>query len=52
MGNTRYQIIFTNASFTDMEKLEKNTREKILNELKSLLSFPLNLKKDIKNLKV
>ena len=34
-----------------MEKFEKNTREKILNELKSLSSFPLNFKKDIKNLK-
>ncbi len=51
MGNTIYKIIFTNASFKDIEKLEKNTREKIINELKSLSSFPLNFKKDIKKLK-
>jgi mRNA interferase RelE/StbE len=51
MGGTAYKITFTNASFKDMEKLEKNTRERILTELKSLSDFPLNLKRDIKKLK-
>jgi len=51
MGATTYKIIFTNASFKDIEKLEKNIRERILTELKSLSDFPLNFKRDIKKLK-
>jgi len=51
MGSTTYKIIFTNASFKDIEKLEKNTRERILTELKSLSGFPLNSKRDTKKLK-
>ena len=51
MGGTTYKIIFTNASFKDIEKLEKNTRGSILTELKSLSGFPSNFKSDIKKLK-
>jgi len=49
MGGTAYKIIFTNASFKDIEKLEKNTRDRILTELKLLSGFPF--KRDIKKLK-
>jgi mRNA interferase RelE/StbE len=51
MGSKAYKIIFTNASFKDIEKLGKNTRDRILTELKSLSGFPLNFKRDIKKLK-
>ncbi len=51
MGSTIHKIISTNASFKDVEKLEKNTRKRILTELKSLSGFPLNFKGDIKKLK-
>jgi mRNA-degrading endonuclease RelE of RelBE toxin-antitoxin system len=43
--------MFTNASFKDLERLDKNIRERILTELKSLSSFPLDSKRDIKKLK-
>jgi len=51
MASTPKRIIFTKASFKDIEKLEKNTRDKIITELESLASLPLNFKKDIKKLK-
>jgi len=51
MGSKIYKIIFTNASFKDLERLDKNIRERILTELKSLSSFPLDSKRDIKKLK-
>jgi len=51
MGSKAYEVIFTNASFKDIEKLEKSNRDKIFTELKSISGFPLNFKKDIKKLK-
>ena len=51
MGSTMHKIIFTNASFKDLERLDKNMRERILTELKSLSSSPLDSKRDIKKLK-
>ena len=51
MGSTIYKIIFASASFKDLERLDKNIRERILTELKSLSSFPLDSKRDIKKLK-
>ena len=51
MGSTMCEIIFTNASFKDLERLDKNMRERILTELKSLSSSPLDSKRDIKKLK-
>ena len=51
MGSTIYKIIFTNASFKDIEKLDKKIRGKIITELTSLSRSPLDFKRDIKKLK-
>ena len=51
MGSTIYKIKFTNTSFKDLERLDKSMRERILTELKSLSSSPLDSKRDIKKLK-
>lgn len=52
MGSTTYKIIFTNASFKDIEILDKKIRGKIITELISLSRSPLDFKRDIKKLKV
>jgi mRNA interferase RelE/StbE len=51
MGSITYKIKFTNASFKDLEGLDKNIRERIITELTSLSRFPLDSKRDIKKLK-
>jgi mRNA-degrading endonuclease RelE of RelBE toxin-antitoxin system len=51
MESSIYKIKFTNASFKDIERLDKKIREKIITDLTSLSRFPFDFKRDIKKLK-
>jgi len=51
MGSTGYKIKFTSVSFKDLERLDKNIRERIITGLTSLSKSPLDFKRDVKKLK-
>lgn len=51
MESLARKIKFTNASFKDIERLDKKTRERIITELTLLLKSPFDFKRDIKKLK-